>query len=188
MSEPLRIGLAQTLTGDREKIIATLTGLAELLQTEVDARAERASDRTPGTTVDGPRLVDIIVEQVSWLKYVFIMADQSFNLAVAPGGSPDVIRQAYAGFLENILSARSAIWAVEAPRSFARSQRSFRDFISSLYLQVASWPKQFRDAAASVSGDSFDMAVWAECDVSTAVRAVEEEIDVFVQNSGARRR
>ena len=108
------------------------------------------------------------------LGQTFARAETAFaRAATAP--TPEHLVIAYADLLGDLALAYSEIDALQVEPRFQGSCAAYREFISSLHKQIASWPQQIRDAVPSVDNDSFALTLTASADTAQFERALAQE-------------
>lgn len=166
MSEPLKVELSQIMRGEQQNIVATLVGLADLFQGEVDSREERLSRAVPAADIDSIGFTRLLSSTSGLLRKTFTNAEVSFLHSSSPNGTPDLARGAYGAVLEDFLTAIEALKGVRSPAGYRRSDAAFRAFLFSFYGQLSDWPSRLRSAAPKVTGDSYDLTLSAAYDLS----------------------
>jgi hypothetical protein len=175
----LYVTLTQRFRGEPASVAAAMLKVSELLQREVDARAERFAADTVifSKPVNAVSYTGALAEQSEQLAYMFSQAEISFAEASSPSGTPDMLRDAYAAFLDRVLFTKAALDAVQAPPTFLKTQAAYRTFLDAFYRETIEWPALIRGRAASVSGDGCDIELSASYDMATLERALAEETE-----------
>ena len=174
-SMPLYVNLTQSFHGDHDKVIQTLRDVADMLQKEVNARDFPDASEANAQAIDHEAYRNLVSEESKRLASMFQKAEIGFEQASSATGTPEILRQAYAAFLDQLISAQRTLCSVQAPASYSRTQVAYRVFLTSFYQQVSSWPTRFRAASVNVVGDSCELTLSAQCDVSVLQRAIQTE-------------
>ena len=173
---PLFVNFQQSFHGEPNKIVQTLNDVADILQNEVDARTFPNGRPTNATCVDHETYRNLVSQQTNRLMLMFQDAEIGFERAASSaGGTPEMLRQAYAAFLDQLIAAARAFRSTQAPPTYAETQARFREFLKEFYRQIAEWPKTFHEASKNVTGDSCDVVLSANYDVGPMQHAIQTE-------------
>lgn len=175
-SVPLFVNVQQSFQGEPNKIVQTLNDLADILQHEMDKRIFPNEQATNAKRVDHEIYRSLVSQQSNRLMLMFHDAEIGFERASTPtGGTPEMLRRAYAVFLDQLIAAARAFRSAEAPPTYAQTQAMFREFLEAFYRQIAEWPKTLRDASKNVTADSCIIVLSANHDVGPMQHAIQTE-------------
>jgi hypothetical protein len=165
-SNPINVSLTQSFRGERAKIVETMLGISSVLQREVELRAQQeAAIASRPRPIDALTYTTALVEQGGRFAQAFREAEIAFARASSSSGTPEILRNAYVAFLDQLLLARRKFFEIEAPYHFRRTEAIYRDFLTSFYQQITRWPAEIGDAAGSVTGDSYSIELSANYDL-----------------------
>ena len=175
-SVPLYVNLLQSFHGEHDKVVQTVNDIADMLQKEVDARTFPNGQAPNATRVDHEAYRNLVSQQLNRLIVMFQDAEIGFEQASSPsGGTPELMRQAYVAFLDQLIAAARTFGSTQAPPTYARTQATYREFLKEFYKQIAEWPKTLRDASKSQAGESYDIVLSANYDVGPMQHAFQIE-------------
>jgi len=174
-SFPLFVNLQQNYHGEHDKIVQTLNDVADMLKREVDARTFPDETGTNAKPVDHETYRDIIRQQSNRLATILQDAEGSFEQASSPGGTPEMLRQAYAAFLGQLLATARTFGSTRAPRTYAQTQAAYREFLKEFYGQIALWPETLREASKNVTGNWCSVVLSAKYDVGPMQHSIQTE-------------
>jgi hypothetical protein len=118
----------------------------------------------------------LVSQQSNRLVVIFQDAEVSFEQASSRiGGTPEMLRRAYAAFLDQLIAAARTFASTRAPLTYAQTQSELLEFLKEFYWQIAEWPKTLREASENVDGESCEGALSANYDVGPMQRAIEAE-------------
>lgn len=174
-SIPLYVNLVQSFRGEHDKVVQTLNDVADMLDKEVHSRILPNGTMIGAPAVDHEAYRKIVSDQSTNLVEMFKDAEVGFERASGPNGTPEMLRKAYAAFLDRLISSQQALCSVEAPPTYTKSESSYRKFLTDFYGQITGWPGKLREAAAQVVGDGCDVLLSANYDVGPLQHAIQTE-------------
>jgi hypothetical protein len=174
-SSPLYVNLQQTFHGERDNIVQTINDVADMLEGEVDVRTFPNEPTANAMRVDHEAYRNLVSQQSNRLAMMFQDAEVSFEQASSSSGTPEMLRQAYAAFLDQLLAAARMFASTESPQTYAQTQARYREFLKELYNQIAKWPKALRDASKDVTGNVCEVVLSVDYDMSPLQRAIQIE-------------
>lgn len=174
-SIPLYVNLVQSFRGEHDKVVQTLNDVADMLDKEVKSRILPNGTMIGAQPVDHEAYRKIVSEQSTNLVEMFKDAEVGFERASGPTGSPEMLRKAYAAFLDRLISSQQALCAVQAPSTYSDTEVAYRTFLADFYGQVTEWPNKLHLASSSVSGDGCDVLLTANYDVGLLQHAIQTE-------------
>lgn len=175
-SVPLYVNLQQSFHGEHDKIVQTLNDVADMFQKEVDVRTFPNGQAANATPADHETYRNLVSQQSNRLMMMFQDAELGFERASSPtGGTPEMLRQAYAAFLEKLIMAARTFCSTQAPSTCAQTQATYREFLKEFYERLADWPNTLRWASKNVTGESCDVVLSATYDVGPMQHAINME-------------
>jgi hypothetical protein len=173
---PLYLNLQQSFNGEHDKVVQTLNDVADMLQKEVEVRAFPDGHAANAAPVDHETYRNLVFQQSNRLMVMFQDAEIGFEQASSPtGGTPEMLRQAYAAFLDQLVMAARTFSSTEAPSAYAQTQATYREYLRRFYEQVAEWPNTLRQASKNVTGKSSNVVLSAVYDIGPLQHAISTE-------------
>ena len=173
MPKPLYLKVEQSFRGDEVSIVATLDGLADLLDRQI--AAHEPPDHQGSREAGRSEFLEMVAKESARLAESFGAAGPAFEAAVQPSGGPRYYAEAYAALLNDLQSAAHAMNGAPAPQSMKRTEEAFTRMLETLAGQIKAWPEQLRQAARRVRGNSFELTLEAQAEVKAYYDALKKE-------------